>query len=158
MTPIMLMQALQGFLKKETSGIIMTTRVKRNSTEPAERPPETYIGGLPEPEGNEKLAPYVLLKLLTGKHERNSGESENKCMVRIICVAYSEDPQDRYIQLLNLISKIEFRLLEQTVIDSRFSLQSPIEMIVYEEDTGPYKIGELMTTWELPTIKRKIEL
>ena len=52
---------------------------------------------------------------------------------------------------------MELRLLEETVIDSRFTLQSPLEMIVYEDDTGPYKIGEMVTTWELPAIGRKIE-
>ncbi len=157
MTPIMLMQALQEFIKKETADLKMQARVKRNSGERAERPPGVYIGELPEPEGTEKLAPYVLVKFLTGKHERNPGEDENKCMARIICVAYSEDPQERYIQVLNLLSRIEFRLLEETVIDHRFSLQSPVEMIVYEDDTEPYKIGEMVTTWELPVIGRKIE-
>ena len=97
------------------------------------------------------------MKFLTGKHERNPGEDENKCMVRIICVAYSDNPQERYIQILNLLSRIEFRLLEETVIDNRFILQSPVEMIVYEEDTGSYKIGEMVTTWELPVISRKID-
>lgn len=157
MTPVMLMQALQGFIERETADLKMQARVKRNSGEKAERPPGVYIGELPEPEGTEKLAPYVLMKFLTGKHERNPGEDENKCMVRIVCVAYSEDPQERYIQVLNLLSRIEFRLLEETVIDSRFTLQSPLEMIVYEDDTEPYKIGEMVTTWELPAISRKIE-
>lgn len=158
MTPIMLMQALQGFIEKETKDMKLITRVKRNSTEPAERQPNVYIGALPEPEGGEKLAPYILLKLLTGKHERNPGEDENKCMVRVIIVTYSEDPQERYIQLLNVVSRVQFRLLEETVIDGRFTLQSPVEMIVYEEDTGAYKIGEIMTTWELPVVQRKIDL
>lgn len=158
MTPIMLMQALQGFVEKETEDMRLTTRVKRNGTEPAERKPNVYIGELPEPEGGEKLAPYILLKLLTGKHERNPGEDENKCMVRIIFVTYSEDPQERYIQLLNVISRVQFRLLEETVIDGRFTLQSPVEMIIYEDDTGAYKIGEIMTTWELPVVKRKVDL
>lgn len=157
MTPIMLMQALQRFIEKETSDMIMQARVKRNSKEEARRPPRIYIGELPEPDGTEKLVPYVLMKFLTGKHERNPGENENKCMVRIICVAYSEDPQEKYIQVLNLLSRIEARLLEETVIDNRFTLQSPLEVIVYEDDTGPYKIGEIMTTWELPVINRKIE-
>ena len=157
MTPIMLMQALQGFIEKETADLKMQARVKRNSGEKAERPPGVYIGELPEPEGTERLAPYVLMKFLTGKHERNTGEDENRCMVRIVCVAYSEDPQERYIQVLNLLSRMELRLLEETVIDSRFTLQSPLEMIVYEDDTGPYKIGEMVTTWELPAIGRTIE-
>ena len=157
MTPIMLMQALQGFIEKETAGLKMQARAKRNSGEKAERPPGVYIGELPEPDGTERLAPYVLMKFLTGKHERNPGADENKCMVRIICVAYSEDPQEGYVQVLNLLSHIEFRLLEETVIDNRFALQSPVEMIVYEDDTGPYKIGEMMTTWGLPTVSRKIE-
>lgn len=154
----MLIQALQGFIQKETKDLKMTSRVKRNSTEPAERQPEVYIGELPEPEGVEKAAPYILLKLLTGKHERNSGNDENKCMVRVIFVAYSEDPQECYIQLLNVIARVQYRLLEETVIDNRFTLQSPLEMVIYEDDTGAYKIGEMMTIWELPVVKRKIDL
>lgn len=77
MTPVMLMQALQGFIERETADLKMQARVKRNSGEKAERPPGVYIGELPEPEGTEKLAPYVLMKFLTGKHERNPGEDEN---------------------------------------------------------------------------------
>jgi len=153
----MLMQTLQGFVEQITADMKLTSRVKRNSTEPAERPPKVFIGSLPEAEGEEKLAPYILLKLLTGKHERNPGSDENKSMVRIIFVVYSEDPQERYIQALNVISRVQFRLLEETVIDNRFILQSPLELIIYEEDTGPYKIGEIMTTWEMPIVKRKID-
>lgn len=43
MTPIMLMQALQEFIKKETADLKMQARVKRNSGERAERPPGVYI-------------------------------------------------------------------------------------------------------------------
>lgn len=126
----------------------LITRVPENGTDPGERPPLVFIGNLPNKEQEKKAAPYILLKLLTKKVD----DEENVCRVRIICVTFSEDKNENYMQCLNLVTKIETSLLEDVVIDKHYSCQKPIETIIYDENMELYQVGELMTIWELPQI------
>lgn len=80
----------------------------------------------------------------------------NVCRVRIICVTFSEDKNENYMQCLNLVTKIETSLLEDVVIDEHYSCQKPIETIIYDENMELYQVGELMTIWELPQIHRDV--
>ena len=95
---------------------------------------------------------YILLKLLTGKDDNE----ESICRVRIICVTFSEDKQENYIQCLNLLTRIKTKLLEDVVVDDRFSCQKPIEFIVYDDDLEVYQIGEIMTIWEMKQVERDV--
>lgn len=50
----------------------------------------------------------------------------------------------------------ETSLLEDVVIDKHYSCQKPIETIIYDENMELYQVGELMTIWELPQIRRDV--
>ena len=76
--------------------------------------------------------------------------------MRIICVTFSEDKNENYMQCLNLVTKIETSLLEDVVVDEHYSCQMPIETIIYDENMELYQVGELMTIWELPQIHRNV--
>ena len=52
--------------------------------------------------------------------------------------------------------KCETSLLEDVVIDKHYSCQKPIETIIYDENMELYQVGELMTIWELPQIRRDV--
>lgn len=151
MTALDLLETVRSYLKEKTQDMRLITRVPEDGTEPGERPPMVFIGNLPTKEQERKSAPYILLKLLTQKVD----DEENVCRVRIICVTFSEDKQENYIQCLNLVTKIENSLLEDVTIGS-CSCQKPIETLLYDESMELYQVGELMTIWELPQIKRDI--
>ena len=152
MTPLDLLEALKGYCEEITKEMRLLTRVPKNGIQAAERAPAVFIGSLPDKESEKKTIPYILLKLLTGKDD----EEESICRVRIICVTYSEDKQENYIQCLNMITRIKTKLLEDVVIDSRFSCQKPVEFIIYDDDLEVYQIGEIMTIWEMQQVKRDI--
>lgn len=150
MTPLDLLEALKGYCEEITRDMQLLARVPKNGTQAAERPPAVFVGNLPDKESEKKVAPYILLKLLTGKDDNE----ESICRVRVICVTFSEDKQENYIQCLNLVTKIKTKLAEDVVVDKRFSCQKPIEFIIYDDDLEVYQIGEIMTIWEMPQVKR----
>lgn len=152
MTSLNLLFSLKSYCEEITKYIRLPARVTENGTEAGERPPKVFIGNLPDKEAEKKEAPYILLKLLTKK----SDEEESICRVRIICVTFSEDKQENYIQCLNVITKIEMKLLEDVVVDNRYFCQKPIETIIYDDDLEIYQIGEMMTIWEMPKVERNI--
>lgn len=152
MTPLELLGTLERYCKEITKDMRLVARVEENGTQAAERPPKVFIGNLPDKKAERKAAPYILLKLLTGKDDNE----ESICRVRIICVTFSEDKQENYIQCLNLVTKIKTKLLEDVVIENRFSCQKPVEFIIYDGDLEVYQIGEIMTIWEMPKVKRDV--
>lgn len=151
MTPLDLLESLKGYCEENTKDMRLVARVPENGKEAGERPPRVFIGNLPDKESEKKEAPYILLKLLTKKVDE-----ESVCRVRIICVTFSEDKQENYIQCLNLLTRIETRLLEDVTITNRYSCQKPIETILYDDDLEVYQIGEMMTIWEMPKMERNI--
>ena len=132
MTAIDLLNALKAYMEDKVKDMRLIARVPENGTDPGERPPLVFIGNLPNKEQEKKAAPYILLKLLTKKVD----DEENVCRVRIICVTFSEDKNENYMQCLNLVTKIE--------------------TIIYDENMELYQVGELMTIWELPQIHRDV--
>lgn len=152
MTPLDLLESLKAYCEENTKDMLLIARVPENGEEAGERPPKVFIGNLPDKESEKKAAPYILLKLLSKKVD----DEENICRVRIICVTFSEDKQENYIQCLNLLTRIETKLLEDVVIDNRYSCQKPIESIMYDDDLEVYQIGEMMTIWELPKPERDV--
>lgn len=152
MTPLELLESLKAYCEEITKDMLLVARVPENGTEAGERPPKTFIGNLPDKEEEKKAAPYILLKLLTKKTD----DEESVCRVRIICVTFSEDKQENYIQCLNLLTRIETKLLEDVVIDNRYSCQKPIESILYDDDLEVYQIGEMMTIWEMQKAERNV--
>ena len=152
MTPLELLESLKTYCEEITKDMLLVARVPENGTEAGERPPEVFIGNLPDKESEKRAAPYILLKLLTKKVD----DEESVCRVRIICVTFSEDKQENYIQCLNLLTKIETKLLEDVVVDNRYSCQKPIESILYDDDLEVYQIGEMMTIWEMPKAERNV--
>lgn len=152
MTPLELLESLKGYCEENTKDMRLVARVPENGKEAGERPPRVFIGNLPDKESEKKEAPYILLKLLTKKVD----DEESVCRVRIICVTFSEDKQENYIQCLNLLTRVETRLLEDVTIADRYSCQKPIETILYDDDLEVYQIGEMMTIWEVPKAERNI--
>lgn len=152
MTPLDLLESLKAYCEENTKDMLLVARVPENGKEAGERLPKVFIGNLPDKESEKKAAPYILLKLLSKKVD----DEENICRVRIICVTFSEDKQENYIQCLNLLTRIETKLLEDVVVDNRYSCQKPIESIMYDDDLEVYQIGEMMTIWELPKSERDV--
>ena len=148
MTSLNLLFSLKSYCEEITKHIRLPARVTENGTEAGERPPKVFIGNLPDKEAEKKEAPYILLKLLTKK----SDEEESICRVRIICVTFSEDKQENYIQCLNVITKIEMKLLEdvekaERELDNFMEANSTLEdleMVRYLQEQVQYRYSKYL--------------
>lgn len=159
MTPIILLEELKTYIQDITKDIMLQVRIGRGSNEPKERAAEVHLMNLPKKEDEIQQVPYILLKFLTGKDEQPEGQStESRCMIRIIVATYSEDAGEGGVALLNVISRIRYNLLKDRLLAGQFEIMNPLEAIIYQEDTRPYHLGEIMTNWSLPSIEREVRL
>ena len=112
MTAIDLLNALKAYMEDKVKDMRLIARVPENGTDPGERPPLVFIGNLPNKEQEKKAAPYILLKLLTKKVD----DEENVCRVRIICVTFSEDKNENYMQCLTVIALYCWKAKAENII------------------------------------------
>lgn len=158
MTPNILLENLKEYIEDVTKDLLLQVRVKAEQ-ENKERPPYVYLMNLPKKEDEIQQIPYILLKYLTSKDDQPSGSlTQSEARVRIIVATYSEDAQEGAMALLNVISRIRYRLLKDREVGGQFSLILPAESIVYQDNTSPYYLGEIMTMWTLPSIEREVKL
>lgn len=113
---------------------------------------------LPNKEDQTQKIPYILLQVLKGEDQKEErGPQESTCQIRIIVATYSEDGGTGSFDVLNVLMRLKSELEKVGIIGNRFTLQLPLEWIVYPDTTQPYYLGEMMTNWELPVIKREVE-
>lgn len=158
MTPIDLLDALKGFVKEETKDLLLPVRVQRTSGERNLRVPNVYKMRLPSKNDETNQIPYVLLQFLKSTVKQEPGELPLcEAMVRIIGATYNEDGEEGALGVLNLLTRIQSGLLRDGVIAERYLIRSPVELIVYPDNTPPYYLGEMMTTWEIPVIESEVQ-
>ena len=61
--------------------------------------------------------------------------------------------------LLNLMERLRIALLQKRVVGGQFALdmQAGIESLIYPDNTPPFYLGEMMSRWWLPAIKRELK-
>lgn len=174
MTPNELLEELKRFIEEQTKDIILSVRPVKNKVipepsvkkkadnadnEPLTRAAEVYLMRLPDKDAETNRIPYILLQLLTGIDEQEQGkEPDSACKIRIVFATYSEDASAGSMDLLNVITRIRVALLKQGVIGKQFTIRKPLEYAIYPDETGPYYLGEMLTIWGIPTIKREVNL
>ena len=81
-------------------------------------------------------------------------------MRSIFCV-FCSDEQEGTLYLINAMERLRIALLKNPLIgNNQFEcdLKEGLEDLVYPDDTYPYYMGEMITTWKLPPIKREVSL
>lgn len=158
MTPLDLLDVLEDFVRRETKDMLLPVRVDRKSGKQKERAAEVYKMRLPNKTAQTERVPYLLLQYIKSTDTQEQGElPECECMVRIVAATYSEDESEGATCVLNLLNRIRLALLKDGVIGGRYMLKPPLEMIVYPDSTAPYYLGEMMTTWDIPTIESEVQ-
>lgn len=154
MTPIILLDQLETFVKEVTKDIKLQVRVRNiNPNEEKERAANVYKMRLPNKDDQTQKVPYILLQFLTGKDEQEAREpEESTCKIRIVVATYSEDGGIGAYDVLNVLLRIRSELKKRGIIGKQFVLQKPLEYIVYPDSTEPYYLGEMITNWSLPTM------
>lgn len=171
-TKVGLLYALKEFTELKTKDMkFPVKRQSRDEKEPEPRTAAVYLARLPDMESYQKKAPFILHQAVTGQDElgnanrgtgrENRRELQSTCVVRSVFCVYNSDEQEGGLALLNLMEKMRAALLSYpTMLDRVFELDmnEGISQMVYpetgERGTAPYYLGEMVTTWKLPPIKR----
>jgi len=173
MTPNVLLDRLKEFVEETTADIILTVRPVKVKTIAEPRPKgkappaaaeeithraaEVHLMRLPDKDAETQRIPYILLQFLAGKDEHKPGdEADSTGNVRIIVATYAENDSEGALDVLNLITRIRNALLKAGEVGEQFLLRKPLDYLVYPDDTQPYFFGEMMTVWEMPTIRREV--
>ena len=162
MTRTVLLERLRDLTEEATAGVLLPVRRQKGDGESLlPRPAKIYLMGLPEAGAAVKKAPYILHQIVTGKDTQKPGDfqPEAQAVVRSVFCVYHEDGQEGSLALLGLMERVRIALLEQVVIGKQFKLDlsAGLETLVYPDDTAPYYIGEVVATWKLPGITRKVD-
>lgn len=154
MTPVILLDNLEEFVKEKTKDIKLQVRVRKPEQE-KERAADVYKMRLTKKEDQTEKVPYILLQFLTGK----DGEVQegSACQIRIVVATYAENDSMGAYDVLNVILRIRSELQKAGIIGGYFALKKPLEYIVYPDSTQPYFLGEMITNWSIPEIKREVE-
>lgn len=154
-----LLEALKTFTENATADLIMPVRFQKGDEEEASRAAKVYLTRLPDSSAATKKAPYVLHQIITTRDEQPEGQTVRaSAVVRSICCVYNNDEQEGGLMLLNLMERIRIPLLRATIIGNRYQLdlEAGLEKLVYPDDTAPYFIGEMVSTWKLPAVEREV--
>jgi len=168
-TKVGLLYALKAFTKQATKDMkLLVKRQSRDEKDPQPRPADVYLTRLPDMTSYQKKVPFILHQAVTSLDELKSAgkgtgqrrELESTGVIRTVFCVYHPDEQEGGLALLNLMEKMRVALLLFPVLDKVFELdlEEGISQLVYpetgERGTAPYYLGEMVTTWKLPQIKR----
>ena len=158
MTRIVLLECLRDFTKEATADLIMPTKMQKSDIEQGYRPADVYLMRLPDSSSATKRAPYVLHQLISGSDQQKENHIISAASVRSVFCVYNDDKQEGSLMLLNLMERLRVALLQQIIIGEQFTLDmnAGLEVLVYPDDTSPYFVGEMISTWKLSTVKREI--
>ena len=156
MTPTDLLEQFKLLAEEELENLKMPIK-KAPGEEPEYRAPEVFKMNLPTKTAQKESAPYVVLQFLNGNDAQNSGQDmKSACNVRVVVCAYSENLEEGPLYVLNMLTKLRHALLENRILANRYELQSPLEYLVYPDNPAPFFFGEMMTVWEIPTVRRNV--
>ncbi len=141
MTPVMLIDELKVFIEEIVKNYWLETK---NDTSKA---PQVITGYLPPKKSTpDPDYPFVIVRLSKGKDQQGSGGA----VVRIIIGTYSEDSQNGWRDVANIIDRIWNELMKKQVIGKKFKIEYPLDWDIPEEQPYPYWIGVMDTNWTVP--------
>ena len=164
MTSNELLNALKTFTEDAVKDLLLPVRFQKSDEEPPEdRAPLVFQMRLPDYKSATKKAPYILHQKVTSKDSQEPGQrSTSEAVIRTVFCVYDEDEQQGGLSLNEVMDRVRIPLLRQRILAGQFELlmdgdHAP-QSLVYTEETAPYYIGEMVTTWRLPPIEREVKL
>lgn len=170
-TKVGLLYALKDFTTETVKGLLMPVkRQKQDEREPPRKAASVFLARLPDMTSFDKKAPFILHQAVTGEDglkNANKGtgresrlELQSSAVIRSVFCVYHPDEQEGGLALLNIMEEMRIALLMYPTLNETFELdlKEGISQMVYpetgERGTAPYYLGEMVTQWKLPTIKR----
>lgn len=159
MTRTQLIEDLKVFTEDVLKDFILPTKLQKGDTEPRFRAPVVYKMRVPDSDSTADKAPCVLLQLTEGTDIQPEGEKlSSTAGVRIVFMVYCKDEQEGGMMLLEVMEMVRIELLRMIYLNNQFMLntKSGIETSIYADNTAPYYVGEMNTTWIMPPVKREV--
>lgn len=159
MSRIDLLQALKEFSEEAVGDIRMPVSVQKGDAAQDDRAAEVHLMRLPDSTSARKKAPYIIHQLITAKDQQSEGQwPEATAQVRSIFCVYNSNEEEGALMLLNLVERLRIALLRRVVIGDRYELdlKTGLEALYYPDDTAPYFMGEMVSTWRLPPVQREV--
>ena len=169
MTKITLLEQLKEFSEIHTGDLLLHVQPQEEDVEPpADRPATVYTPCLPELRSYTRKAPFTTHEIVTSKdaavqHPGGGKFMQSTAVVRTCFCVYGPDEQKGKLALLTLMERTRIALLEEVVIGGQFKLDldAGVETLVYpgnpnQTAVSPFYLGEMITTWHLPIVERKV--
>lgn len=154
------LDTLKTFTEKAVSELILPCRVQGKGEEQSCRAAEVHKMRLPDSKAATKKAPYIIHQIITSEDVQQEGKkTEAHVQLRSIFCVYCDDEEEGSLMLLELMERVRIALLRTRLLDNRFLLDitaSPMQMLIYPDDTAPYFAGEMLTVWRLPAVEREV--
>lgn len=138
-TPVLLVDELKAFLEDVVKNYQLDTNRLGDV-----KPPQVVTGYLPPKHaGPEPDFPFVIVRLIDGIDEEDGAT----VTVKIIAGTYSEDAQQGWRDVANILQHIWQELFKRRVIANRFRVEYPMKFEFPEEQPYPQWIGIMTTIW-----------
>ena len=158
MTSVVLLDALKERTEAAVSELLMPVKPTKEAPDVAHRAPVVYRTRLPDGKASTKYAPYVLHTVVNTAYNQQPGNAPlGLCNIRTLFCVYSPDEQEGGLHLLNLMERIRIDLMINPIVGKQFKLDDDggIEQLVYPDDTAPFYLGEMMSVWKMPIVRRE---
>ena len=169
MTKVILLECLKEFTKTYIKDLRLPVQPREEDEfPPPDRAVAVYTPCLPELRSYARKAPFITHEIVTGKDKLEPDPRTGKrllasTVVRTCFCVYHKNEQEGKLALLTLMERTRIALLEEVVIGGQFKLDldAGVEMLVYpgnpnQTAVSPFYLGEMITTWHLPIVERKV--
>ena len=164
MDKVILLSQLKSFTEEAVGDLLMPVRTqkadgKQDGAAEDMRSANVYLMRIPDSGAAYKKAPYILHQAITGRDYQSERElPAASAVVRSVFCVYCSDEEEGAMMLLNLMERLRIALLRKVVIGDQFELDlgAGIDTLVYPDDTAPYFLGEMATTWHMPAVRREV--
>lgn len=170
-TKVGLLYSLKAFTKHTTGGLLLQVKQQSGDKEPPRpRHAAVHLTRLPDMASYQKKAPFILHQAVTSEDalknvNKGTGlqirrELKSSAVIRSVFCVYHPDEEEGGLALLNLMEAMRVGFLQFPLLDGLFELDldEGISQLIYpetgERGTAPYYLGEMVTTWKLPVIRR----
>lgn len=160
MTRVQLIEDLKKFCQEATAKMKLPLAVQKGDTQKQVRAPEIYKMRLPDSQDPKKYAPYIIVQLVGSQQIQKEGKPPFfTAAVRFIFAVYCDDEQEGAIMLLNVMDRVQQKLLAKVQVGKSFLLDvhEPLEAIIYPDSPVPYYAGEMAGTFILPPTEREVD-
>lgn len=159
MTRTQLIEDLKVFIEDALKDFILPTKLQKGDSEQKFRAPYVFKQRVPDSNSATDKAPCVLLQLTNADDIQNAGDQlRSTASVRIVFMIYNKDEQEGGMALLEVMERVRIALLQLIHLNNQYALDvtAGVSTSIYNDDTAPFYVGEMITTWQMPPVKRKV--